>query len=228
MWDAALSDGFESALPPQLAHSFGEVAAAVVLYSQADRASLAEARRWLRAARSLVLAAAAEAEPSVVLVLVGMGPPAAAEAEAVADLRHRLLEVEAEAEAMAEEEGAHHMVAHGVGAESAGHTLMLDLAEHLLGRAVARREAEQAREKSLNDLDVTLHPEGLFVPVDPDRLSCVLNAARLVDVGTEALQEAQEKLDALTAPKWWDRLGCTSRRAASPGPGAMPGAFDGD
>jgi len=142
----------------------------VVLYSQADRASLAEARRWLRAARSLVLAAAAEAEPSVVLVLVGMGPPAAAEAEAVADLRHRLLEVEAEAEAMAEEEGAHHMVAHGVGAESAGHTLMLDLAEHLLGRAVARREAEQAREKSLNDLDVTLHPEGLFVPVDPDRL----------------------------------------------------------
>jgi hypothetical protein len=25
MWDAALSDGFESALPPQLAHSFGEV-----------------------------------------------------------------------------------------------------------------------------------------------------------------------------------------------------------
>lgn len=58
--------------------------------------------------------------------------------------------------------------------------------------------------------------------------SCVLNAARLVDVGTEALQEAQEKLDALTAPKWWDRLGCTSRRAASPGPGAMPGAFDGD
>jgi len=54
--------------------------------------------------------------------------------------------------------------------------------------------------------------------------SSVLNAARLVDVGTEALQEAQEKLDALTAPKWWDRLVCTSRRAASPG----PGTFDGD
>ena len=267
------------------------MAAAVVLYTQADRASLAEARRWLRAARSLVLAAAAEAEPSVVLVLVGMGPPTAAEAETVADLRHRLLEVEAEAEAMAEEEGAHHMVAHGVGAASAGHTLMLDLAEYLLGRAVARREAEQAREKSLNDLDVTLHPDGLFVRVDADRLwrsmlraaswggatalaarphrtsplgagllcalesparaaqifkrrygatagarpkldvdafltprSSVLNAARLVDVGTEALQEAQEKLDALTAPKWWDRLVCTSRRAASPG----PGTFDGD
>jgi hypothetical protein len=47
---------------------------------------------------------------------------------------------------------------------------MLDLAECLLGRAVARREAEQAREKSLNDLDVTLHPEGLFAPVDADRL----------------------------------------------------------
>ena len=116
------------------------------------------------------------------------------------------------------------MVAHGVGAASAGHTLMLDLAEYLLGRAVARREAEQAREKSLNDLDVTLHPDGLFVRVDADRLSSVLNAARLVDVGTEALQEAQEKLDALTAPKWWDRLVCTSRRAASPG----PGTFDGD
>ena len=43
----------------------------------------------------------------------------------------------------------------------------------------------------------------------------MLNAARLVDVGPEALQEAQGKLDALTAPKWWDRLVCTSRRAAS-------------
>lgn len=53
----------------------------------------------------------------------------------------------------------------------------------------------------------------------------MLSAARLVDVGTEVLQEAQEKLDALTAPKWWDRLVCTSRRAASP---AGPGAFDGD
>ena len=184
MWDAALSDGFESALPPQLAHSFGEarrplpnpsppthhppseprphpctpthpwpyaygiaqVAAAVVLYTQADRASLAEARHWLRAARSLALAAAADAEPSVVLVLVGMGPPAAAEAEAEAapDLERRLLEVAAEAESMAAEEGAHHMVADGVGAASAGHTLMLDLAEYLLARAVARREAEQA------------------------------------------------------------------------------------
>ena len=71
------------------------MAAAVVLYTQADRASLAEARRWLRAARSLVLAAAAGAEPSVVLVLVGMGPPATAEAEAVADLRHRLLDAAA-------------------------------------------------------------------------------------------------------------------------------------
>ena len=46
----------------------------------------------------------------------------------------------------------------------------------------------------------------------------MLNAARLVDVGPEALQEAQGKLDALTAPKWWDRLVCTSRRAALPGP----------
>ena len=55
--------------------------------------------------------------------------------------------------------------------------------------------------------------------------SSVLSAARLVDVGTEVLQEAQEKLDALTAPKWWDRLVCTSRRAVSP---AGPGAFDGD
>ena len=53
----------------------------------------------------------------------------------------------------------------------------------------------------------------------------MLSAARLVDVGTEVLQEAQEKLDALTAPKWWDRLVCTSRRAVSP---AGPGAFDGD
>jgi len=120
------------------------VAAAVVLYTQADRASLAEARHWLRAARSLALAAAADAEPSVVLVLVGMGPPAAAEAEAAADLERRLLEVAAEAKAMAAEEGAHHMVADGVGAASAGHTLMLDLAEYLLARAVARREAEQA------------------------------------------------------------------------------------
>ena len=116
----------------------------MVLYTQADRASLAEARHWLRAARSLALAAAADAEPSVVLVLVGMGPPAAAEAEAAADLERRLLEVAAEAESMAAEEGAHHMVADGVGAASAGHTLMLDLAEYLLARAVARREAEQA------------------------------------------------------------------------------------
>ena len=119
----------------------------MVLYTQADRASLAEARHWLRAARSLALAAAADAEPSVVLVLVGMGPPAAAEAdeaEAAADLERRLLEVAAEAEAMAAEEGAHHMVADGVGAASAGHALMLDLAEYLLARAVARREAEQA------------------------------------------------------------------------------------
>ena len=91
----------------------------MVLYTQADRASLAEARHWLCAARSLALAAAADAEPSVVLVLVGMGPHAAAEAEAAADLDRRLLEVEAEAKAMAAEEGAHHMVADGVGAASA-------------------------------------------------------------------------------------------------------------
>jgi len=66
-------------------------------------------------------------------------------------------------------------------------------------------------------------PKLVYVLLRPR--SSVLSAARLVDVGTEVLQEAQEKLDALTAPKWWDRLVCTSRRAASP---AGPGAFDGD
>ena len=190
----------------------------MVLYAQTDRASLSKALRWLRAARSLALTAAAGAEPSVVLVLVGVAPPPAASEGGRAALR-AAAEVGVDAAVAAAVEGAHHMVVHGVEAASAGHTLMLDLAEHLLGRAVARREAEQAREKSLNDLDVTLHPEGFFAKPDADRLWRVLDAARLAGVGGEALQEAQEKLDELTAPQpWWARPMCAVRRTPASAP----------
>ena len=71
---------------------------------------------------------------------------------------------------MGEGEGVGLGLGVGVGLGLGSLTLTLTLTKYLLGRAVARREAEQAREKSLNDLDVTLRPEGLFVPVDAERL----------------------------------------------------------
>ena len=85
---------------------------------------------------------------------------------------------------------------------------------------VARREAEQAREKALNELDVAMHPDWqrfLQIP-DPDRLRRAINGAEQAGVGPDAIRDAVQELAKITAPPWWDKLCAAPRKLASLAP----------
>ncbi len=120
-----------------------QVAAAVVLFSLADRSTLDEAILCLRAARRLAAdATAGVAEPSVALVLVGLRAPP----EEAADAADGAAVGEAEARGAAAAEGALYLEAGGVevtrddvSAAGEGHELLLSVAEALLQARPHRR-----------------------------------------------------------------------------------------
>jgi len=216
MWEASLIPKFESFLPSALARSFGEVAAVVVLFSQADRSSFDEAQKWASYCQELAVASTAgKMEASVVMVFVGVTPPQGSgkKAEVKTD----------EAVAYADSVGALYLEVpsvmvvpkgpeekHVLNRDTSGQ-LLNSVAENLLQNAIARREAEEVRAKATSELNTAMHPTGWFAKVDSDLLFKAIEAAKEAGVNPEMVAEAEEKLAEATAKRGWCGIRATTR-----------------
>ena len=197
--DGTSSWNFETQLPMAFAsplgpRSFGEVAAAIVLYNAADCTSYTTAMACVKAARD----AAGVDGDEICTVVVGI-EASVASADPVTYQEGR---------AFAEDQGVGLFFETALATSADDTRLLVSVGEHLYARAVSRREKEQAKEQALMMLADAMEV-GWFERVELEKLEEALEAAIMAGVDEDALKPAQEKLAELKAPPWYS---CTHTR----------------